>query len=152
MINKKELKNLQSLAMTKSWFDDTNDEITIYRLQDQDVILHQNELRSYITEYTGYLLNNVFNDRNMIFGTEHCQDFKIYFGNNLKGVRNICEDIWNNPEKYYQFDDEDEYYDFLKYLWVNIGGKEFKLSDIACITDENSKITEEYFERLIQYT
>lgn len=43
-------------------------------------------------------------------------------------LKSKAADIWNNPKKYYGF--EDAYYDFLKYLWIVYSdGTERQLAD-----------------------
>jgi hypothetical protein len=54
------------------------------------------------------------------FEIDLCSSHRIY---------NICKDIWDNPEKYYEYEG-DSYYDFLKYLWVKVSGHDIKLSDV----------------------
>jgi hypothetical protein len=46
----------------------------------------------------------------------------------LNDVKETCQDIWDNPEKYsdYQAGTESAYYDFLKYLYVEFPDGEAK--------------------------
>lgn len=65
-----------------------------------------------------------------IFGSE------IEFNMDVKveDIEKTCADIWNNPSKYsgYRDDSDDNYYNFLKFLWVRVPyKKDIRLADIV---------------------
>lgn len=57
----------------------------------------------------------------------------------------IINDVWDNPDKYFDIDEETEdwYYDCLKFLWIGSCGKksfnDLRLADLVTENIENKK-------------
>ena len=69
-----------------------------------------------------------------IRGVDNALDFKKNC--DVSEVKEICQDIWDNPDKYsdHKKDSESAYYDFLKFLYVKYpDGKELHLTDVICM-------------------
>lgn len=110
----------------------TNEEIDIPINDNFDVIkVNQKYLISIYEDIIhGFLKNR---NRCIIFGADICQSFKICLSD-IEHLQKICKDIWNSPEKYWDFQtkDYDTYCDFLKYIWIQEIGKEsYRLCDFV---------------------
>ena len=51
-----------------------------------------------------------------IYGLESAEEFEYFC--NEENLKEVCLDIWNNPEKWAERRLGDVYYDFLKYIWI----------------------------------
>ena len=55
----------------------------------------------------------------IIYGVDKIKGFEIHLADESDLIM-VCKDILNHVEKYYELkSDEDPYYDFLKFLWIN---------------------------------
>lgn len=81
------------------------------------------------------LLLDISNPPTRIVGADAARWFNLPIPtNNLEFIQNICKSIWNNPTEYtdQQFECvEDGFYEFLKFLWVEVGDKQCRLGDMA---------------------
>ena len=78
----------------------------------------------------GYKIIKECNDKCRIFGSEI--SFELFVP--IKDIKEICQDIWDNPDKYsdYKKGSEYAYYKFLKFLWVQYpDGSEDRLVDLV---------------------
>lgn len=65
-----------------------------------------------------------------IVGSEEWAGF--YYICSPKRIKAVCKRIWDNPEKYAKRKLGDDYYDFLKFLWVKYpDGKEVLLAEVV---------------------
>lgn len=121
----KKKKRYESISFIKEWIKNTKPEIEIGGLivnQKDDIPFYQNFLESFLSN-RGYV---------KIFGCDICSDFEILLSEKSL-VNRIAQDIWDNPRDYYDIDqEENEYYEFIKFLWIKYpDGKEVRLSDIV---------------------
>lgn len=82
----------------------------------------------------GFLKGSIFAcTQCLIYGIDEASEFKTIFAPQEE-ITKIAKNIWNNPSKYSEFEDnsEDAYYKFLKFLWIDFPDDQRKrLADIV---------------------
>ena len=79
----------------------------------------------------------------VIYGVDKIKGFEIHLADESDLIP-ICKDIWIYPEKYYELKpNQDPYYDFLKFLWIN---ENTRLADVINEIDqqESKKVIRKY--------
>lgn len=81
------------------------------------------------------LLHDITNPPAKIVGADMARWFNLPLPTtDIEFIQSICKSIWEHPKEYtdQQFDsEEDEYYSFTKFLWVEIGNRSCQLADLA---------------------
>jgi len=131
--DKNRIQKIEIQSFIKFWLNNTNDKIKIV-----DGITIEND---YLINLYSEFLNTFYKQHTKykIFGVDKASDFLINLSD-LNTLNKICIDIWNNPKEYSK-SNEDDYYDFLKFLWVTIDISEpIRLGDYVGYIDFNKKI------------
>lgn len=128
-IKNQTVRNVEIKAFLKFWREHTNDKQRFGPYE-----LTQGELLQYNINLLQAFLGN--REANKIYGADKMRGFEIKIADK-QSVKEICKDVWQHPEKYYNLSkDEDEYYDFLKYLWVETEGRTIQLAELVNQSDE----------------
>ena len=125
-----EINNAEILAFIKCWLYNTNE---ILKLGNSEVEVSNKEMISFYREFLKSFLKN--KNHYKIVGCDKIRDFEICLADKDILLK-TAKDIWKNPHKYYKLDkDEDSYYDFLKFLWIEGLGDGVRLTDIIDAND-----------------
>jgi hypothetical protein len=131
MINKQKIQEIEIRSFIKEFNRNTNKEIIFNDFETQEIkaTLTQKDLLFFEEEFLLAFLNN--REQYKIVGVDIMQSFAINIAN-VDILFKICQEIWDNPERFYTIDNKDNYYyDFLKYLWVEGFNKEIRLTDLV---------------------
>ena len=105
-----DLKKIQHQSFLKTWFKNTNENINL----PYGISVRNEDLRNV---YENLLNAYEKNQNHRIVGCDLVSDFRIHLSSKDDLVR-IAKMIWESPEKFYNLDGKDPYYDFLKFLWI----------------------------------
>ena len=132
LINEMEIASFLSV-IRKFW----RKEIELVDVNDQNVKIPQKYLEPFLREIIQAFKGNL---STRIYGVEHMQGFEMKLSSDIEHVEKMCTFIWNNPRDFYEYNTEDDcndYYEFLRYLWVDIPGYgEHRLCDIVARSQE----------------
>lgn len=128
------ISKIESKSFLKSWKYHNNEEFV---LSDGQKIIQSDAMDDFLLTFIEHYDAHKTNAVNYIKGCDNAFGFKIHLPNDCseKYIKYVCKDIWNHPQEYWGYTrecEEDDYYKFLKYLWVKWNGKEYRLGDIAC--------------------
>lgn len=130
MNREKTIKDLEIQSAIKSFFKDNKLLEIPYFIDEKETQIPQSILSNYLNEFIVYLHNN---NNIKIYGSE--VEFNLNLYRDYNSIYKICKHIWDNPEKYYPIENKDDYYEFLKFLWVEIDGQKYDLGDIALMKE-----------------
>lgn len=127
MKNKQFIQKASAVSFITTWLKNTNKKIKI-----GDTEIKQRDAINFYEELLVAYQNN--NGRYKITGADSAGSFNISFSDERMTLK-IAQDIWDNPKKYWDIEDDDNaYYEFLKFLWVEYpDGKEERLTDVVKI-------------------
>jgi hypothetical protein len=126
-VNRNKINEVEIISFLKEWLRNTNEEIEI-----DDIKIKQkpNMMRFYREFLESFLKNK---RRHRIFGVDKMMGFEINIANDEEFLK-VCQDIWDNPQDYYKLkEEENEYYEFIKFLWVDSDtyGRDTRLVDLV---------------------
>jgi hypothetical protein len=127
-MNKKSfLKKKEIQSFIKCWLYNTKEELDFYSSNDEKIKIKNKDLISFYQEFlNAYEKNRTYK----IFGVDIMRGFEISLASK-EDLLKISQEIWDNPKDFYEYDGND-YYNFLKYLWINFGNdNDIPLSDIV---------------------
>jgi hypothetical protein len=130
-MTKREIERIEDISFIK-WYLESHNDSTYITNYNTGVVTTVNtrDLLFFIER----LLPLYRSNRNhKITGADIAGSFEIKVSTKEHLVK-LAQDIWDNPGKYREFDeDEDYYYDFLKYLWIESPDfpEETRLCDIV---------------------
>ena len=146
------IRDREIQGFIKEWNKNTNEVIELPDFGSDDFgsswdktkKVSQKEMRFFLEDFLKAFLSN--RDRFRIVGADIMNGFIINIAN-FDVLVKTCQDIWDNPKNYYKLEEyEDDYYSFLKYLWVegSFFGKEgVKLHDLVKKgTEDDVKVEE----------
>jgi hypothetical protein len=115
-MTKREIERIEDISFIKWYLESHNDSTEIINYNTGVVTtVNTRDLLFFIER----LLPLYRSNRNhKITGADIAGSFEIKVSTKEHLVK-LAQDIWDNPGKYWEFDeDEDHYYEFLKYLWI----------------------------------
>ena len=145
------IRDAEIIGFIKEWNKNTNEVIELPDFSSDDFgsswdktkKVTQKEMREFLHDFLKALLGN--RERFRIVGADIMNGFIINIAN-FDVLVKTCQDIWDNPKNYYKLgEDEDDYYSFLKYLWIEgsyFGKEGIKLSDLVKMGVDDFKVDE----------
>lgn len=125
-IKQNKIDDIEILSFIKTWLKNTNETLELA----PDVKIKNHDMVMFYREFLNAFQKNKRSVR--IFGVDKALGFELYLSSRDELFK-ACKDIWDNPRDYYQVEDEDEneYYEFLKFLWIDGNSiQECRLTDI----------------------
>lgn len=133
----------ETASYLKSWYDNTNEE---FEIGINGTVINNMEMFQTYQSLILHVLTCKNHKNCCIFGVDKVIDFLITFPDD-KNIKKVCQNIWDNPTHYYTFDkDDDYYYEFLKFLWVDIYGIEYRLTDLI-VDHEINEVNKLLYEK-----
>lgn len=126
-VNQKKINEVEIGCFIKEWLRNTNQEVEFDEIKVKQV---PNMINFYREFLNSFLKNK---KRHRIFGVDKMTGFEINIAHDELFLT-ICQDIWSNPQDYYKLGkDENEYYEFLKFLWVDSDtyGRDVRMTDLV---------------------
>ena len=129
-MKKLDIRDLEIESFLRCWYKNTNETLRYFdstseRFED----IKNMDLRDI---YRDLLVAFNANKNHRIVGCDKMDKFVINLSSK-EDVLKVAQEIWDNPQKFYELDGKDSYYDFIKYLWIE--SYEFKeetrLTDIV---------------------
>jgi hypothetical protein len=122
----KKIKDIIINSFLKQWYKNTNEKIVID--SENNISVNNRDLLFLYKELLTAFIGN--SNKYKIVGSDKAKSFSIGFSDEDTMLQ-TAQDIWNNPHDYYKFHkDDDEYYEFLKFLWIEYpNGNEERLTD-----------------------
>lgn len=126
-VNQNKINQVEIESFLKEWFKNTNEEVDFDGIK----VKQKPSMVNFYREFLNSFIKN--KKRHRIFGVDKMSGFEINIAHDELFLK-ICQDIWSNPQDYYKLNkDENEYYEFIKFLWVDSDtyGKDVRLVDLV---------------------
>lgn len=126
-VNQNKINEAEIRSFLREWLKNTSEELDFDGIK----IKQKPNMMKFYNEFLNSFLKN--KNRHRIFGVDKMIGFEINIANDEEFLK-ICQNIWDNPQNYYKLKaDENEYYEFIKFLWVDSDtyGRDVRLVDLV---------------------